>query len=172
MTHGFWHDEQRYLDTYWSQIPGLWLHGDLASLDDDGYWSIAGRSDDTMKVSGKRVGPAEVESAVAGHLSVAEVATVGIPHELKGDAIVCFVVLRDGHQGSPALADDIRALVADRLGRTLIPDELWFVTMLPKTRTGKVVRRAIRARHLGLPQGDLSSLEDAAALEAVPVRDA
>jgi acetyl-CoA synthetase len=171
MTHGFWRDEERYLDTYWSQIPGVWVHGDLASLDDDGYWSIAGRSDDTMKVSGKRVGPGEVESAVSGHPSVAEVATVGIPHELKGDAIVCFVVLRDGHEGSSELAEDIRRLVGERLGRTLIPDEVWFVTALPKTRTGKVVRRAIRARHLSVPQGDLSSLEDAAALEAVPVRE-
>ena len=172
MTHSFWRDDQRYLDTYWAQIPGVWVHGDLASLDDDGYWSIAGRSDDTMKVSGKRVGPAEVESAMSGHPSVAEVATVGIPHPLKGDAIVCFVVLRAGFDGTRELAEDIRRLVGERLGRTLIPDELWFVDVLPKTRTGKVVRRAIRARHLGRPQGDLSSLEDVGALDAIPVREA
>jgi acetyl-CoA synthetase len=172
MTHGFWQDNERYLETYWSQYPGLWTHGDLATVDEAGYWTIAGRSDDTMKVSGKRVGPAEVESAITAHPSVAEVATIGIPDAMRGDSIACFVVLRPGSEASPTLADDIRRVVGEQLGRTLIPDEIWFVPALPKTRTGKIVRRAIRARHLGTSQDDLSSLEDPAALDAIPVRTA
>jgi len=169
MTHSFWEDRQRYLDTYWSRRPGVWWHGDLARVDAEGYWYISGRADDTIKVAGKRVGPAEVESAVVAHPAVAEAAAVGVPDETKGQVVVCFVVTTGGEPGA-TLEREIKAAVGDRLGKTLIPHDIVFVTGLPKTKNNKIVRRVIRARYLGLPQGDLSSLEDVASLRLIPER--
>jgi acetyl-CoA synthetase len=167
MTRGFWNDPERYLATYWSRWPDVWTHGDWASIDDDGLWFLHGRSDDTLKVSGKRLGPAEVESAAVAHPAVAEAAAVGIPHEVKGEGIWCFVVLAPGYAPSASLAADIRAAVADALGKSFTPEEVRFVHDLAKTRSGKVVRRAIRARLLGEDPGDLSTLENPAALDEV-----
>ncbi len=99
MTQGFWHDEERYLKTYWSRFPDMWVHGDWASIDDAGYWYIHGRSDDTINVAGKRVGPAEYESAIVAHPGVREVAAVSVPDEMKGETVVCLVVLRNGVAG-------------------------------------------------------------------------
>ncbi|MDP9371945.1 MAG: AMP-binding protein, partial [Chloroflexota bacterium] len=167
MTRGFWGDPERYLDAYWSRIPGLWVHGDFARIDEDGYWYILGRSDDTLKVAGKRVGPAEVESAAVAHPAVQEAAAVGVPHPVKGDTIVTFVVLRPGHEPTDALRGEVEAAITDRLGKALKPEAIKFVTDLPKTRNAKVMRRVIRARYLDLPLGDVTALENPAAVDAI-----
>jgi acetyl-CoA synthetase len=160
MTRGFWRDSDRYLQTYWSRFPDVWVHGDWAAIDDDGLWYIVGRSDDTIKIAGKRVGPAEVESVLVEHAAVLEAAAIGVPDELKGQALACFCVLRPGQPGSSGLADELKALVATRLGKPLRPETIRFVTDLPKTRNAKVMRRVIRSAYLGEPAGDLSSLEN------------
>ncbi len=168
MTRGFWQAPERYESTYWSRFPGLWVHGDWAVVDGDGYWYILGRSDDTIKVAGKRLGPAEVESAAVAHPAVAEAAAVGVPHAVKGEAVVVFAVLRPGIGPSDALREEIRAEVLKALGPALKPEAVLFVQALPKTRNGKVLRRLIRARHLGKTDlGDLSSLESPDALDEI-----
>ena len=160
MTRGFWKDDERYEETYWSRFRDVWVHGDWAEIDADGLWYILGRSDDTIKIAGKRVGPAEVESVLVEHPSVLEAAAVGVPDDLKGQALVCFCVLRPGATPDPALADALRALVSERLGKPLRPERVLFVADLPKTRNAKVMRRVIRAAYLGEALGDLSSLEN------------
>jgi acetyl-CoA synthetase len=167
MTQGFWRDPARYEQTYWERFPGTWVHGDWAAIDDDGLWYILGRSDDTINIAGKRLGPAEVESVLVEHPAVLEAAAIGIPNELKGQALACFCVLRQGHQPAATLADDLKRLVAARLGKPMKPDVLEFVADLPKTRNAKVMRRVIRAAYLGDPPGDLSSLENPQAVEAI-----
>ncbi len=167
MTRGFWRDPARYVSAYWDRFPGLWVHGDWAAIDADGFWYILGRSDDTIKVAGKRLGPAEVESAAVAHAAVAEAAAIGVPHEVKGETVVVFAVLRPGTEPSDALRDEIKAEVVKSLGPALKPDRVLFVHQLPKTRNGKVLRRLIRARYLGSPLGDLSSLESPDALEEI-----
>jgi acetyl-CoA synthetase len=167
MTRGIWGDPDRYLETYWRRIPGVWVHGDWASRDDDGCWFLHGRSDDTLNIAGKRIGPAEVESAVGSHQAVAESAAVGVPHAVKGEVVVSVVVLRPGVRASPSLADEIRAAVRERLGGSFAPEEIVFAPALPKTRSAKIVRRAVRAALLGDDPGDVSSLEDPSAIDAV-----
>jgi acetyl-CoA synthetase len=167
MTRGFWKDPDRYLQTYWSRFPDVWVHGDWAAIDEDGLWYIVGRSDDTIKIAGKRVGPAEVESVLVEHAAVLEAAAIGVPDELKGQALVCFCVLRPGYAGSTALATELKALVATRLGKPLRPGTIRFVADLPKTRNAKVMRRVIRSAYLGEPRGDLSSLENPDAVEQI-----
>ena len=164
MTRGIWGDPERYLDTYWRRWPGVWVHGDWASRDGDGFWFLHGRSDDTLNVAGKRIGPAEVESALASHPSVAESAAVGVPDDVKGEQVWCFVVLTPGSEVS---AEDLRAVVAAHLGKSFAPAKVLFVPELPKTRSAKIVRRAIRAAALGDDPGDLSSVENPQALDAV-----
>ncbi len=168
MTRGIWNDEERYLRSYWSRWPDVWTHGDWASIDEDGVWFLHGRSDDTIKVAGKRVGPAEIESAAVGHPAVVESAAVGVPHPLKGEAIWCFVIIGRAFTPGPELATEIRAQVASVLGKPFAPDQIRFVSDLPRTRSAKILRRAIRARLLGEDAGDLSSLENPAALEEIP----
>lgn len=158
MARGFWRDRQRYLDTYWSQIPGVWVHGDWAAIDEDGMWYILGRSDDTIKIAGKRLGPAEVESVLVAHPAVREAAAVGVPDALKGSALVCFVVLSAGHIPNAALAEELRARVAAELGKPLMPKAVRFVSDLPKTRNAKLMRRVVRSAYLGEDLGDTSSL--------------
>jgi len=168
MTNGFWQDRERYLETYWSRMPGLWVHGDWAMVDDDGYWYILGRSDDTLKVAGKRVGPAEIESAAVAHPAVQEAAAIGVPHEIKGEAIVVFAILKPGQTPDEETRAAISATVASQLGRPLQPDRVLFVSDLPKTRNAKIMRRVIRAKYLGHDNlGDLSSLENPAAVEEI-----
>ena len=167
MTRGFWKDRERYEETYWSRFPGTWVHGDWALVDRDGYWYIQGRSDDTLKVAGKRVGPAEVESAAVGHPAVVEAAAIGIPHAVKGESITVFCVLDRGVADSPALRAEIGAAVARNLGKALKPDRVVAVPALPKTRSGKVMRRVIRATFLGLDPGDLSALDDPSTVVAI-----
>ena len=167
MTRGFWNGPERYLETYWSRFPGLWTHGDWAAVDADGLWYILGRSDDTIKVAGKRIGPAEVESILVSHPAVAEAACVGVPEPVKGQEIVCFCVLRAGGIADNALAEELRERVAQGLGKPLKPRAIYFVGDLPKTRNAKVMRRVARAAFLEEPVGDLSSLENPAAVEEI-----
>jgi acetyl-CoA synthetase len=167
MTRGFWRDAERYEQTYWSRFPGVWVHGDWAVIDDDGLWYILGRSDDTIKIAGKRLGPAEVESVLVEHEAVLEAAAIGVPDEMKGQALVCFCVLRAGHTPDAALERELTALVAARLGKPLKPAAVLFVPDLPKTRNAKVMRRVIRSAYLGDPPGDLSSLENPQAVTAI-----
>jgi acetyl-CoA synthetase len=167
MTRGVWGDRERYLDTYWRRWPGVWVHGDWASVDAEGQWFLHGRSDDTLNVAGKRLGPAEVESVLAAHPSVAESAAVGIPDEVKGETIWCFVV---PIPGSDVDAAELHDLVADHLGKAFAPARVVFVEELPKTRSAKIVRRAVRAVALDRDPGDVSSLENPASLDAI--RDA
>jgi acetyl-CoA synthetase len=167
MTRGLWRDPERYLDTYWRRWPDVWVHGDWASVDEDGFWFLHGRSDDTLNVAGKRLGPAEVESALATHPSVAESAAVGVPDEVKGEVIWCFVVPRPGAEVGPPLAEELAETVAARLGKAFRPERVVFVPELPKTRSAKIMRRTIRAVVLGQDPGDLSSLENPGALDGV-----
>ncbi|MGB2940845.1 MAG: AMP-binding protein [Candidatus Dormiibacterota bacterium] len=167
MTRGFWRDPERYIATYWSRWPGLWYHGDFAELDDDGLWYILGRSDDTIKVAGKRIGPAEVESALVSHAAVQEAAAIGVPDELKGEKLVAFVILRPGEEPRPGLEEELKAQVARALGKSLKPAAVYAVTDLPKTRNAKIMRRVIRAAYLGENPGDLTSLENPAAVDGI-----
>jgi acetyl-CoA synthetase len=168
MTRGFWGDDEgRYEATYWSRVPGTWVHGDWARIDPDGFWYIAGRSDDTLKIAGKRVGPAEVEGAAVSHPAVLEAAAIGVPHEIKGEVVVVLVVLRPAEAADPGLEAAIARTVADQLGKPLRPERVVVVPALPKTRSGKVMRRAIRAAWLGLDPGDLSGLDEPRTLEAI-----
>jgi acetyl-CoA synthetase len=167
MTHGFWKDADRYEQTYWSRFPDVWVHGDWAAIDEDGLWYILGRSDDTIKIAGKRLGPAEVESVLVEHPAVVESAAIGIPDAAKGQALVCFCVLRPGSSASDTLADELKALVASRLGKPMRPQSIEFVRDLPKTRNAKVMRRVIRSAYLGEAPGDVSSLENPAAVDEI-----
>ena len=167
MTRGFWKDPQRYLQTYWSRFPDVWVHGDWAAIDEDGLWYILGRSDDTIKVAGKRVGPAEIESVLVSHPAVSEAAAIGVPDLLKGEAVVCFCVLKPGEKPDPYLANELKDKVAQSLGKPLKPDVVRFVGDLPKTRNAKVMRRVIRAAFLSQEAGDLSALENPQAVEEI-----
>lgn len=170
MTKGFLKDPQRYIDTYFSKFPDIWYHGDWAKIDEDGMWFLFGRSDDTIKVAGKRVGPGEVESALVEHKDVAEAAAIGVPHPVKGEGIVCFAVLRPGLKGSDALAAELIKLVGEKLGHVLKPETVHFIDALPKTRSGKIVRGSIRRKYLGEAQGDISGIENLDALERIPLQ--
>jgi len=164
MTRGIWGDSERYLATYWSRFPGVWTHGDWASRDADGYWYLHGRSDDTLNIAGKRIGPAELESAAVGSGIVAEAAAVGVPHAVKGEAAWIFCVPKPGEiQDGERVSD----AVAEALGKAFKPERVLWVSALPKTRSAKIVRRAVRARVLGKDPGDLSSLENPECLEEI-----
>jgi acetyl-CoA synthetase len=164
MTRGVWGDPERYLETYWRRFPGVWTHGDWASIDEDGYWYLHGRSDDTLNIAGKRIGPAELESAAVAHPAVAEAAAVGVPHEVKGEVAWIFCVPKPGEDPSE---QEVAAQVAEILGKAFKPERVIFVGALPKTRSAKIVRRAVRAKVLGNDPGDLSSLENPDALEDI-----
>jgi acetyl-CoA synthetase len=167
MTRGIWGDPDRYIETYWSRWPDVWMHGDWASRDEDGFWFLHGRSDDTLKIAGKRLGPAEIESLLVSHGAVAESAAVGVPDEVKGEKVWCFVVLKPDIEPSDDLRAELRAVVEGALGKAFRPDQIRFVSALPKTRSAKILRRAVRAAALGEDPGDLSSLENPAALEEI-----
>jgi acetyl-CoA synthetase len=167
MTRGFWRDPERYLETYWERIPGVWVHGDWAEIDADGQWFIRGRSDDTLKIAGKRVGPAEIESAATAHPAVQEAAAIGVPDAVKGEAIVVFAVPKPDTETTDALAEAVRQTIAAQLGAALRPQRVLWVHDLPKTRNAKIMRRVIRAAFLGLPPGDTTALENPSAVEAI-----
>jgi acetyl-CoA synthetase len=165
MTRGVWGDPQRFLDTYWSRWPGIWVHGDWASVDEDGSWYLHGRSDDTLNIAGKRIGPAEFESAAVHCPGIAEACAIGVPDPVKGEVAWIFCVPLAGVRPDAELRDAVRAAVVHELGKAFAPAEVRFVTALPKTRTAKIVRRAVRAAALGEDLGDLSSIEDTTVLE-------
>jgi acetyl-CoA synthetase len=167
MTKGFLNDRERYLETYFSRFPGVWYHGDWAHVDEDGLWFLHGRSDDTIKVAGKRVGPAEVEAAVVAHPDASEAAAIGVPDDLKGESVVVFVVLKPGRPESEGVRGALSDAVAASLGKTLKPKKVLFVDALPKTRSAKIVRGAIRRAYLGEPAGDLASVENPDAVSAI-----
>ncbi|NNE68669.1 MAG: AMP-binding protein [Pyrinomonadaceae bacterium] len=181
MARGFWEEPERYLKTYWDKFEGIWVHGDFAMKDAEGHWYILGRSDDTLKVAGKRVGPAEVESLLVADERVTEAAVIGIPHEIKGTAMVAFVVLAEDSSEfrdqslessdlstqASGLETDLRSVVAADMGKPLTPSRIHFVSKLPKTRNAKVMRRVIRSAYLGDDPGDLSALEDPSAVKEI-----
>jgi acetyl-CoA synthetase len=170
MTRGLYRDPERYLETYWSRYPGVWWHGDFASISDDGQWFLHGRSDDTIKVAGKRLGPAEVESVVVAHPDVLEAAAVGVPDPVKGEVLWVFVVPVPGRAPDDTLRREVVARVVDALGPSFAPAAVRFTRALPKTRSAKILRRAIRAVASGRELGDVSGLEDPGAVDAI--RDA
>ena len=153
-------DPDRYREQYWSKFEGMYQTGDSARKDEDGYVWIIGRIDDVIKVSGYRLGTAEVESALVSHASVSEAAAIGLPHELKGNAIQAYVILKAGLTGDAKLAEELRAHVGHELGPIAKPESIEFVDSLPKTRSGKIMRRLLKARAMGLPEGDTSTLEE------------
>ena len=167
MTRGFWKDRERYIESYWSRWPDTWVHGDWAAIDDDGLWYILGRSDDTIKIAGKRLGPAEVESILVAHPQVSEAAAVGVPDPIKGEALVCFCVLKKDANGDDDLASGLKNKVATELGKALMPKVVLFVADIPKTRNAKVMRRIVRAAYIGEKLGDTSALENPASLEEI-----
>jgi len=162
MTRGIWNDPQRYLDTYWSRFPGMWYHGDWASVDEDGHWMLHGRADESMNVAGRKVGPAEVEDAMMQHPGVAEAAVIGVPDDVKGEAIVGYAVARPGAAVDSAA---VCATVAQVLGQMFRPREVLVVRELPKTQSGKIVRRLMRRKYLGEPLGDVSTVANPLALD-------
>ncbi len=167
MTRGFWKDAERYMQTYWSRWPDIWVHGDWAAVDSEGQWYVLGRSDDTIKVAGKRLGPAEVESILVEHPNVVEAATIGVPHEVKGSEVIAFCVLKSSSAMSDDLREELRDMVARAMGKPLAPGAVFFVSALPMTRNAKVMRRMIRAAYLGLDPGDTSSLVNPEAVEEI-----
>jgi acetyl-CoA synthetase len=168
MTRGLWGDPDRYIEAYWSRWENVWDHGDWAIIDKEGYWYLKGRADDTIKVAGRRIGPAEVESALMDHEAVGEAAAIGVPHEIKGEGIMAFVVLKPGYEPSEELRQELRSQVALELGKVDRPEDVRFVGDLPKTRSAKIVRRVIKKRYLGETElGDLSSIENPDAIEEI-----
>ncbi len=167
MTRGFWKDSERYERTYWSRWKNVWVHGDFAAVDSDNLWYILGRSDDIIKIAGKRFGPAEAESVLVSHLSVAEAAAIGVPHEIKLNELVVFCVLVPGVEPSEQLREELKQSLITAMGKPLTPKAVLFVSDLPKTRNAKVMRRMIRAAYLGEDPGDTSSLVNPEAVDEI-----
>ena len=167
MTRGFWKDPERYEQAYWSRWPGVWVHGDWAAVDEDGMWYILGRSDDTIKVAGRRLGPAEIESVLVDHPAVVEAAAIAIPDPIQGGALVCFCILTPGSETATGLEGELKGRVVNELGKPLGPRAICFVPDLPRTRNAKVMRRMIRSAYLGQDPGDTSSLLNPEALEPI-----
>lgn len=167
MTRSFWREPERYENSYFDRFPDTWVHGDWAIRDEEGFWTITGRSDDTLNVAGKRIGPAEMESILVSHPQVLEAGAIGVPDEIKGEAPVCFVVLHPGTPQSPELETELYELLGSRLGKAMRPKYLHYVQELPKTKNGKVMRRVIRSAYLGLEAGDLSSMDNPRALNDI-----
>jgi len=170
MTRGVWGRPDRYIETYWSKwpnaSPNIWFHGDWASVDEDGCWFLHGRADESMNVSGRKVGPGEVEDALLEHAGVAEAAVIGVPDEIKGEAIVGFVVPKPGQPSTQEWLDAVARTAVDSLGPAFRPRAVHAVPELPKTQSGKIVRRLIRQAYLGEELGDTSTVQNPAALAA------
>ncbi|MGN1386479.1 MAG: AMP-binding protein [Bacillus sp. (in: firmicutes)] len=160
MTNGFWNEQERYEQAYWNVYENVWRHGDWITRDSNGYWTITGRSDDLLNIAGKRIGPAEIESAFIKHPLVIESACIGAPHPIKGECAICFVVLKKETDASFELEKELLKLTATSLSKAMTPEKIHFVPSLPKTRNGKIIRRVIKAAYLNQPEGDLSSLEN------------
>jgi len=167
MLRGLYKDLERYKNVYWSKFPNTYLAGDVTRKDEDGYFWIQGRADDVLNVAGHRIGNSEVESALVSHPKVAEAAVIGKPHELKGEAIAAFVVLRKGVEPSEELRAELREHVGKEIGKIARPDEIGFVNDVPKTRSGKIMRRVIRAKAIGQAVGDISTLANPEAVDGI-----
>jgi acetyl-CoA synthetase len=160
MMRTIYKDPDRYVSQYWNKFPGMYFTGDSARRDEDNYFWIIGRVDDVIKVSGYRLGTAEIESALVSHPAVAEAAAIGLPHEIKGHAIHAYVILRSGYEPGEGFLEELRNHVAHELGPIAKPEKITIVNQLPKTRSGKIMRRVLKARAQGLPEGDISTLEE------------
>lgn len=160
MLRTIWNDPDRYIQQYWSKYPGIYMTGDSAKKDEDGYFWVIGRVDDVIKVSGYRLGTAEIESALVSHPAVAEAAAIGLPHQVKGNAIHTFVILKSGYQKSDKLIEELRQHVGHEVGPIAKPEQIEVVDSLPKTRSGKIMRRVLKAKALGVDPGNLSTLEE------------
>ncbi|PSQ38740.1 acetyl-CoA synthetase [Halobacteriales archaeon SW_5_70_135] len=167
MTESLWEGDERYLEEYWSTWPDVWDHGDWAQVDEDGFWFLHGRADDALNVAGRKVGPAEVEGALIDHPAVNQAAAVGAPDETTGTAVVAYVVLEPRTEPSEELRETLRRQIGAEMGKPFRPREILFVEEFPKTQSGKIVRRAIAAAYRGEDPGDLSSMENPEALEAI-----
>lgn len=171
MTNGFWRDNARYEDTYWSRWPDVWVHGDWASIDEDDHWFVHGRSDDTIKIAGKRVGPADFESALVSHDLVTEAVAIGVPDEMKGESVICFVTVLNDQLLAQRPWDEWEAQLVDHVGRVLgkplRPAGVYRVGQIPKTRNGKILRRVTRSAYLGTSLGDLSSIDNPSSIDDV-----
>ncbi len=170
MTRGLWNDRDRYLKNYWSTWPDIWKHGDWAHVDRDGHWFVLGRADDTLKVAGRRTGPAEIEGALRATGKVSDAAAIGVPHDVKGESIVCFVILKLGLEPSADLREELALAIVGRRGEIERPDTLLFVRDLPRTTSGQIPRRLVRAKYLGLELDPITSVGNPEALEAIPER--
>ncbi|KGX87523.1 AMP-binding protein [Pontibacillus litoralis] len=166
MTNGFYQENNRYEQTYWSRFPDTWVHGDWAIVDEEGFYTITGRSDDTLNVAGKRIGPAEIESVFTQHPSVLEAGVIGIPHHVKGETPIAFIVLNDA-SSNVTRKEELMKHAVNMLGKALAPSNLFFVSDLPKTRNAKVMRRAMKAAFLNKDSGDLSALENSEVLQQI-----
>lgn len=167
MTKGFWKESERYLETYWSKWPNIWYHGDWASIDEDGFWFLHGRADDVIKIAGKRLGPAEVESIINEVPTVRESACIGLPHEIKGEVLVCFIALKPGYKPDSQVKEEIRNLIVKAMGKAFTPEDIVFVPDLPRNRAGKIMRRMVKAVMIGKEPGDLSVVENPEALDEI-----
>lgn len=167
MTRSLWSGDERYLEEYWSTFEDMWDHGDWAQKDEDGFWFLHGRADDALNVAGRKVGPAEVEGALMDHEAVNQAAAIGAPDETTGTAVVAYVILEEGREEDDTLRDDLREQVGEELGKPFRPREILFVEEFPKTQSGKIIRRAIQTIYTGEDLGDMSSIENPDALEAV-----
>ena len=169
MTKSLWSGDERYLEEYWSKFtdPPMWNHGDWAQKDEDGFWFLHGRADDTLNVAGRKVGPAEIEGVLIDHDAVNQAVTVGVDDETTGTAVVAYVVLESGVEPGDDLREELRALVGEEHGKPFRPREILFVEEFPKTQSGKIIRRAVASVYEGEDPGDLSSMENPEALEAI-----
>jgi acetyl-CoA synthetase len=162
-----WNDDEKYKEVYWSRFPGIYYPGDYAMMDEDGYFWLLGRADDVLKVAGHRLGTMELESAFVAHKAVAEAAVGGKPHDVKGESIIAFLVLREGFSANEQLKKEIIEHIRNVVGPIATPEEIYFVNKLPKTRSGKIMRRLLRSILSDSQIGDVSTLEDGAAVEEV-----
>jgi len=160
MLRTLYNDPERYVKQYWSKYPGMYLTGDSARRDEDGYYWIIGRTDDVIKVSGYRLGTAEIESTLVSHHAVAEAAAIGLPHEIRGNVIHAYVILKAGEVRHDKLEEELRDHVSHEIGSFAKPEKIEIVDSLPKTRSGKIMRRVLKARALGQDPGDLATLEE------------
>ena len=164
MTHGLLNDDKRYLETYWSRFENIWFHGDYVFVDKDGLWYMKGRTDDVINVSGHRLSTAEIEHTSISHPKISDAASIAIPDEITGEAIVLFIVPEDF---SDSLPSEISQHISEKIGKLAKPKYVFVLSDLPKTRTGKIMRRLLKAKLLGLELGDLSSLENPHVLEEI-----
>ena len=168
MTRGLWRDPERYIETYWSRFSGVWYHGDWAYIDPEGYWYLLGRADDVIKTSGMRVGAAELEGILNTHPKIAESACIGVPHEIKGEVIYCFAKSKLGVSVDPLETEkELKELVINRLSKVFVPEKIFIVEDLPRTRSGKIMRRVLRALVTGSELGDVTTLENPESIEYI-----